>query len=438
MTSGLAARLAHTDPRLLLPAATTGPPDHLELVVAVRLPASGPALYLVLATEASGWAHLVPAVVDATGLRRARAGDGFAVAVLDLLSAGRVGPAYHVRTGSAVSVPLGDTTEAHVTDGPELEMFSVGEHRVGLRLEPFGRATEFPDVVGALDRSGYAGMLPWVGDVVLAGAGQVFGPVASGTIRPAAARSVSDQLLALVAGHLRGGDEAEPTLDLAARLGAALAGLHVGLSRVQSTVPPGRTATADEVSSWRREASDAVAEAVVLAEGEPGERLRSRRGEVRAALDALSEAEGTPLLQALPVLGPGSFVMVGEDLLVDPLETGSSLDPWRSPVRDVAATVRGVDHIARSVHRRLVAGGFPAPIERVGTWYEAVREALLASYRATLAAEGASGLFDERLLLAFEVAAECRALTRASRYLSMTRGIADAALADLLTGADRG
>jgi predicted trehalose synthase len=289
--------------------------------------------------------------------------------------------------------------------------------------------------VGALDRAGFTGMLPWVGDVLVPVADGAYGPVAAATIHPADGHQLHDQLVGLVAGHLRGGDEVEPTLQLAHRTGRALAGLHLALAALRGPDPSGWIADAERVAGWRRDASDAVAEAVVLAEGEPGDRLRARRLEVRAAFDTLTTSVGSPLLPALPFPGLEALVVVGGGLLVDPLALGPATELRRSPVRDVAACVRAVDHVARSVHRRLVGGGFPAPLERVTSWYEAVREGVLDAYRARLAEEGESELFDERLLWAFEVEAECRSLSRASRFLPTARGISDAALADLLTTA---
>jgi hypothetical protein len=187
-----------------------------------------------------------------------------------------------------------------------------------------------------------------------------------------------------------------------------------------------------DIQRWRRSATDAFAEAVVLAEGEPGERLRARRSEFRQAIAGLDVAVGHAFLPALRVTGLRSLLVEGGSVLLDPMHVPANGIPWRLPVRDVVAVLRGTDHLARTVHRRLVTSGFPAPVERVASWIGGVREALVSAYVTELERQGRSGWFDDRLVRAFQVEAECRALSRASRYLSTSAGISDAALADLL------
>ena len=126
MTSGLASRLAHTDPRLLLPSHTVSPPERLDLVVAVQLPGSGRELHLLVATDPSGTAHVVPVVDDATGLRRSRPGDGLAAALLRLLAADEDLPGMRLRPGGAAGAGRPGGVEMHLGDGSDHELFAVG------------------------------------------------------------------------------------------------------------------------------------------------------------------------------------------------------------------------------------------------------------------------------------------------------------------------
>ncbi|MFL6287750.1 MAG: hypothetical protein ACJ73L_05075, partial [Actinomycetes bacterium] len=95
--------------------------------------------------------------------------------------------------------------------------------------------------------------------------------------------------------------------------------------------------------------------------------------------------------------------------------------------------LREVTHVAHGALRRLVSGGEDVPAERVPTWVSAVRETVLERYAATLTAYGDEALFDQRLLRAFEVEAECRALIFASRELPTWSSVPDAGLLELLS-----
>jgi predicted trehalose synthase len=81
----------------------------------------------------------------------------------------------------------------------------------------------------------------------------------------------------------------------------------------------------------------------------------------------------------------------------------------------------------------MVSGGEHVPAERVPTWVGAVRETILERYEATLIAYGQAPLLDPRLMRAFEIEAECRALIYASRELPTWSAVPDAGLIELLT-----
>ena len=88
MRSDLALRIEGTDPRLLLPQGASTP-DRLSLVDALELPSSGPRLLIALLIDAEGHWHALPLIDDSVGLRRARAGDGLALAAADWIGSHR-------------------------------------------------------------------------------------------------------------------------------------------------------------------------------------------------------------------------------------------------------------------------------------------------------------------------------------------------------------
>jgi len=434
VTSGLAERLASTDPRLLLPPRGADRPERLRLEAAVRLPGDGLARYLAVALDPSDRRLLLPLVRDDLGLRRARPGDQLGLAVLRLLAGEGVAPGVVLRTGRSAALPPEGAAETHHTDVVGREVFGIDDRRVCLYLEPAAGSSPDADLVGGLERSGSVPMLGWVGEALLDTAdGGLVGPVARASLLPDGSVRLPERLQGLVADQLRGADDGEPTLRTARLWGACLGSLHRQLA--QQSGEAGAVARADEagVSRWRREAMDVVAEAVVLAEGESAERLRAGRAVIRGAMDALESTAGTPLLPAMPVPGPEVFVWLDGEPQLDPIELDPPTVGWRSPTRDVAACLRTVDRLARSVHRRFIGSGFPAPAERMTSWYEAVRAEFVVGYREASGEVGGQPLFDERLLLAFEVEAECRSLSASSRVAPAGRSVSEAALAALLT-----
>ncbi len=434
MTSGLAERVASTDPRLLLPPRGADRPERLTLEAAVRLPAEGPARYLAVALDPSGGRLLLPLVRDDLGLRRARPGDQIGLAVLRLLAGEGVGAGVIVRNGLSSALPPESATETHHTDVAGREVFGIADRRVCLHLEPAAAEILGDDLVGGLERSAAVPMLGWVGEAWLETAdGAFLGPVARASVLPDGSVRLPERLQGLVADQLRGADDGEPTLRTARLWGASLGSVHRELA--EQAAARGAVARADDavVSRWRREAMDVVAEAVVLAEGESAERLRAGRSVIRGAMEGLESTVGTPLIPAMPIAGPEVFVWLDGEPRLDPIELDPPTGGWHSPTRDVATCLRTVDRLARSVHRRFIGSGFPAPAERMTSWYEAVREQFVDGYREASGEAGGSPLFDERLLLAFEVEAECRSLSASSRVAPAGRSVSEAALAALLT-----
>ncbi len=139
MPGDLARRIEQTDPRLLLPPRSVAP-DRLRLVDAWQLPASGPTLIAALLQNAEeGW-HLLPLLDDRFGLRRARAGDGWAAAAVGALSMGTASGAesggFTIRLAPGVTgIDLpGVLSEKTVEATPDCEVILLGD-AVRFRLD---------------------------------------------------------------------------------------------------------------------------------------------------------------------------------------------------------------------------------------------------------------------------------------------------------------
>jgi len=103
-----------------------------------------------------------------------------------------------------------------------------------------------------------------------------------------------------------------------------------------------------------------------------------------------------------------------------------------TPVRDVAAFVRSIDHVGRIASRRR-----PGREDSVESWIARSRAAFLGAYRGELEAAGADRLFDERLLRPLEVAQECHEYVYAARFLPRWRYVPDLAMRALFPTEDR-
>jgi predicted trehalose synthase len=154
--------------------------------------------------------------------------------------------------------------------------------------------------------------------------------------------------------------------------------------------------------------------------------------DLRGWFAELARAEGAVTLPAVPLGSLEQFIDLDGRITLDPLLVQSGEGPHLA-VMDIATLLREVTHVAHGALRRLVSGGDDVPAERVPTWVGAVRETLLERYEATLAAYGNDALFDRRLLRAFEIEAECRALIYASRELPTWSSVPDAGLLELLS-----
>ncbi|MGZ8631371.1 MAG: hypothetical protein ACXWZF_10460 [Actinomycetota bacterium] len=114
--------------------------------------------------------------------------------------------------------------------------------------------------------------------------------------------------------------------------------------------------------------------------------------------------------------------------MAPPAERGS----FDTPVRDVAAFVRSIDHLGRVASRRR-----PGHDEAVESWIATSRAGFLEAYRGELAVLGANGVFDERLVRPLEVAQECHEYVYAARFLPRWRYVPDLAMRAMFPSEDR-
>lgn len=438
MTESLVTRVEEIPPRLLLPHGVPAP-HRLRVLDAIALPASEPPSWIGLAVDDADRFHTLPLVDDALRPRRARAGDGWATGVVALGSIADRRPerGWRVRVveepDSAALV--GALTERPVGSSARQEVIEVADtYRVRVVFEPQSVdapvlqpwrhiAHSDPGLVagGVLDlvweaEEGEHGLAP----MVLVGVAQ------DGT-------SVAERLNREATRHLRGKDTSVSTLALATTLGTVVARAHLALAAPSEALPqPTQTLDAETASVLERRVKDVLSEAMVLTDPSVREMLRSHLDELRASFAQLAEAGGA---LTLPPVRLGSLEQFRLDddgaVTLDPLLVVPCPAPQLA-VMDLAQIFREIAHVAHGALRRMVNGGEDVPAERVPTWVAAVRSTLFDAYRSTLGDADRSSLFDERLLRAFEIEAECHALVYASRELPTWSAVPDAGLAELL------
>lgn len=437
MTESLVTRVEEIPPRLLLPHGVPAP-HRLRMIDALALPASEPPGWVGLAIDDADRLHTLPLVDDALRPRRARAGDGWATGVVALGSADALrqerGWRVRVTQEPDQAALVGALTEDPISASTRQEVVEVaGAYRVRVVFEP--RRVDAPVLepwrhMARSDPGLAAGGLldlVWESDddglapIVLVGLAH------DGT-------SAAERLNREATRHLRGADTSTSTLSLAASLGTVVARAHLALATPSpEDAAPTQPLDAEAASVLERRVKDSLSEAMVLTEPSVREMLSSHIAELRASFAELAGAGGALTLPPVPLGGLEQFRVHAEgEVTLDPLLLVPSPSPHLA-VMDLAQILREVAHVAHGALRRLVNGGENVPAERVPTWVGAVRETLYSAYQATLQSAGRSDLFDERLLRAFEIEAECLALVYASRELPTWSAVPDAGLAELLT-----
>lgn len=432
-TAELAGHIGRTDPRLLLTADPTGlaaTPAAVELVAAADL---RPPITVAVLQDAAGRLLMAPLVVTGTGLRRARPCDGAAVELLRLIAdGGPVSAPFTVQRVGAVAEP--SPVERSLDAERDDELVVVGDEVViRWHAHPAAFAARPGEVAQHLVEVGFARMPQPYGALVWERSDGAAAAVGTAESFLPGARGGWDWYLLLAQGHLAGRVDPAAATVPAAELGRLLAHLHAALATPSSVLPePVSAAGADAVAGWRHAAAELFAEAVVLTSGEQGERLRARKDAVRRVLSTLGEVERTPVmlvhgdLRLSHVLQwDGGYAVSG---LNRPVSYGLDAGRPQPAARDVAALLRSMDHVGRVAARR----SDPPAEDRLDTWLRWSRTAFLGAYLGELSAAGAREVFDDRLLLAFEVERECREFLYAARELPRWGHVAGGGLDFLL------
>ncbi len=384
---------------------------------------------LVLAVFAEGSGYIVAPLVVRAGapIRRAEPGDGAFELLLRRLAAG--GSEGRFSFEPIASVPVAGAERAIDVDQSN-ESVVVGERTV-LKLYPRIDPGPQPglDLPVHLAAVGFAsiptpyGSMTWHADdggSALVATAAAFLPEAT---------DGWDWYLELLLAWLRddaGDDEAFAPAPTVGRLAGDL---HAALATPSRMLPsPVRMADQTVIVGWRRRAGHWLVEALALTEGDAGERLRARQGRIRSAFEVFDQVGAEPTMRIHGDLHVGQFLRWSGGVAVadfdgNPLAPADERVALDTPVRDVAALLRSIDHLGRIAQRR-DAG----PLEAIERWIARSREDLLQAYLGSLDAWRQRSLYDPRLLFPLEVAQECHEFAYAARYLPSWVSVPDLAM----------
>jgi predicted trehalose synthase len=215
--------------------------------------------------------------------------------------------------------------------------------------------------------------------------------------------------------------------EVAADLGALLAGLHVALaSRPDIPELAPRDATRAEIHGWATTARRHLDEAIAATSGETRTLLRDLAPGIAEAFTVFDGLSSVPrVIRAHGDLHLGQILVAPDGYRVidfegDPMESIEARRAHRSPLRDVASMLLSLDHVAGSAGRRAEAqnGG---PLEQPGLdlpgWVPRAQERFLGAYRDGLREAGEPSAVDAALLRAFEIDMETREFAYAATYM---------------------
>ena len=422
----LRSRLADVEPATLVPprrsdASPLGPVAVQDALVLRE--------DLVLAMFAEGPGYVVaPLVVRADEpIRRAEPGDGMFEELMRRLAVGGTEGRFSFEPIGAVPEAGG---ERAIDVDQSNESVVVGERAV-LKLYPRIDPGPQPglDLPVHLAAVGFAsiptpfGSVTWRADdggTVLVATAAAFLPEATDGWH-----WYLELLLAWLRGDAGDGEAFAP----APTLGRLAGDLHAALATPSRMLPsPVRMAERRVIDGWHRRAERWLDEAVALTEGQAGEGLRARQGRVRSVFEVFDQVEAAPTMRIHGDLHVGQFLRWSDGMAVadfdgNPLAPADERVALDTPVRDVAALQRSIDHLGRIAQRR-DAG----PLEAIERWIARSREDLLRAYLGALDAWRQRSLYDPRLLFPLEVAQECHEFAYAARYLPSWVSVPDLAM----------
>jgi maltokinase len=413
-------RLADDRPEALLPPrVATPPPGSVEILDV--LPCDGGGGLAVGASDAE--LLVIPVAGGADAVRRAVAGDGVWAGVLRAIGDGRRGgfssrPLRPVAaSGPERAIDTDQSNDSAVVGDAAVVKLYV---RTSLGPQPGLDLPAHLAAVGFTETPAPMGSLVWTdvdGHEAL---------VASAASYLPGARDGWEWYPELVQTAIDGDAGWGPATEAAASLGGLTGRLHRALA-APSEVLPDPVGRAD-AATWARDAASTLDEALALTGGEEGERLRAMAPTIAEVLERLRHEGPVAVMRIHGDLHVGQVLRWDGGLAVGDLD-GNPLAPIEArvarhpPARDVAAMARAIDHVGRVVQRRR-----PGRDADVRAWIADARDAFLDAYRRATE----PGLFDERLLLPFEVAQECHEYVYAARYLPRWRSVPDLAMPDLL------
>ena len=419
--------VADASPAELLPARRASEADRVELpwtiVASLGLGSTrdhGGEAWLLVLEDARGERFGVPAVVRQGRLRRARAGDGVAEALIATLAQGSDVPGLSFEVFGTVDELTGE--EAFDVDQTN-ELLVVGDRAVvKWYLHPTEAAQPAPDRMATLARAGFGGTprtwaiarLAVPGSTALVATVVDYVPDSQDGWEWAV-----DNVRHLVRGEIGDGRAwVHDLAELVARMHVALAG--AGTDEASSAQVEGWLATA-VVELARYE--DAVSPETY--------------GLALERMAVVSECAETPLIDVHGDLHIGQILCASGRYFVIDFDGNPTLEPEqrlaRQPAaRDVAGMLASLDHVGRVVlHRTEDLDELQR--HRVLSWIEDAQVTFLDAYHLALAEAGHADLLDDRLVLPFQIQQEFREFAYAERYLPHWRYVPDAALPALLS-----
>jgi maltokinase len=421
----LLSRLADVEPATLVPGRRSDASPLARVAVRDALVLRED---LVLAMFAEGPGYVVAPLVMRAGepISRAEPGDGMFEQLMRRLAAGGA-------EGRFSFEPIGSVPEAGEERAIDVDQSNesvvVGERAV-LKLYPRIDPGPQPglDLPVHLAAVGFAsiptpfGAVTWRADdggTILVATAAAFLPEATDGWH---------WYLELLLAWLRGDAGDDEAFAPAPALGRLAGDLHAALATPSRMLPsPVRMADRTVIAGWRHRAERWLDEAVALTEGAAGEGLRARQGRVRSVFEVFDQVEAVPTMRIHGDLHVGQFLrwsggMAVADFDGNPLAPALERVALDTPVRDVAALLRSIDHLGRIARRR--AGS----LEEIDPWIARSREDLLGAYLDALEAWRQRSLYDPRLLFPLEVVQECHEFAYAARYLPSWVSVPDLAM----------
>ncbi|MGH2631274.1 MAG: hypothetical protein ACRDHI_12075 [Actinomycetota bacterium] len=396
-----------------------------------------------LSVAALGGAFVVVPVADPDAPRRAVAGDGAFAGLLSTMLEDRASGSFRGEAYLPPGHPDGGAGPPPLLDGGDERAIDVDQSNdsviVGgsavVKLFPLAAPGPQPGLdlpihlasVGFPSHPAPLGALRWRspgGDEVVLATASAYLP---------GARDGWVWYLERALRWLDGTIDDPAAFDPAPAMGRIAARMHAALGTPSPVIPdPVREADVATADAWRRSALGVAAQASALTPGDEGARLIVRTGPIRAALDELGDAVGTVTTRVHGDFHVGQVLEWERGYAVtdfdgDPMTPPAERAGFDTPVRDVAAFMRSIDHVGRVASTRRLGRDVD-----VDAWIATSRAGFLDAYRHELEGLGAGASLDERLLRPLEVAQACHEFVYAARFLPRWLPVADRAMQALI------